>query len=48
MTAVHHMKSLDFSNEPNPSSLTLALRLTQFLTEMRTRNLPAGQRAAGA
>jgi hypothetical protein len=41
------MRSLDFFfNLPNPSSRTMALGLTQPLTEMSTRNLPEGQRAA--
>jgi hypothetical protein len=31
-----------FLNLPNPSSRTMALGLTQPLTEMSTRNLPAG------
>jgi hypothetical protein len=29
-------------NLPNPSSCTMALRLTQYLTEMSTRNFPGG------
>jgi hypothetical protein len=41
------MRSLDFFNWPNPSSRTMALGLTQPLTEMSTRNLPGGCRAAG-
>jgi hypothetical protein len=36
------MRSLDFSG-PNPSSRTMALGLTQPLTEMSTRNLPGGK-----
>jgi hypothetical protein len=32
-----------FSNLPNPSSRTMALRSTQPLTEMSTRNLPGGK-----
>jgi hypothetical protein len=39
---------VDFFNLPNPSSHTMALGSTQPLTEMSTRNLPGGQRAAGA
>jgi hypothetical protein len=39
---------IGFFNWPNPSSRTMALGSTQFLTEMSTRNLPVGQRAAGA
>jgi hypothetical protein len=31
-----------FFNLPNPSRRTMALRLTQPLTEMSTRNLPGG------
>jgi hypothetical protein len=31
-----------FFNLPNPSSHTMALGLTQSLTEMSTRNLPGG------
>jgi hypothetical protein len=33
-------------NWPNPSIRIMALGPTQLLTEMRSRNLPAGQRAA--
>jgi hypothetical protein len=33
-----------FINLPNPSSRTMALRSTQPLTEMSTRNLPAGKK----
>jgi hypothetical protein len=33
---------VDISNLPNPSSHTMALGLTQPLTEMSTRNLPGG------
>jgi hypothetical protein len=32
------------SNLPNPSSRTMALGLTQPLTEMRTRNIPRGKK----
>jgi hypothetical protein len=32
-----------FFNLPNPSSRTMALESTQFLTEMSTRNLPRGK-----
>jgi hypothetical protein len=39
---------VDFFNLSNPSSRTMALGSTQPLTEMSTRNLPGGQRAAGA
>jgi hypothetical protein len=31
---------VDFFNLPNPSSHTIALRLTQSLTEMSSRNIP--------
>jgi hypothetical protein len=33
---------VDFFNLPNPSSLNMALRFTQPLTEMSTRNPPGG------
>jgi hypothetical protein len=36
------MRSLVFLNWPNPSSRTIALRSTQPLTEISTRNLPGG------
>jgi hypothetical protein len=36
------MRSLDFSSSPNPSSCTMALGLTQPLTEISTRNLSGG------
>jgi hypothetical protein len=45
------MRSLDFFfffNLPNPSSRIMALGSTQPLTEMSTRNLPAGYMAACA
>jgi hypothetical protein len=35
---------VDFFNLPNPTSRTMALRLTQPLTEMSTRNLPGGKK----
>jgi hypothetical protein len=35
---------VDFFNLPNPSSRTMALRSTQPLTEMSTRNLPGGKK----
>jgi hypothetical protein len=35
---------VDFFNLPNPSSRTMALRSTQRLTEMSTRNLPGGKK----
>jgi hypothetical protein len=35
---------VDLFNLPNPSSRTMALGSTQFLTEMRTRNLPGGRK----
>jgi hypothetical protein len=34
---------IGFFNLPNPSSRTMALGSTQHLTEMSTRNLPAGK-----
>jgi hypothetical protein len=34
---------ITFFNWPNPSSRTMALGLTQPLTEMSTRNLPGGK-----
>jgi hypothetical protein len=37
-----------FFNLPNPSSRTVALRSTQPLTGMSTRNIPEGERTAGA
>jgi hypothetical protein len=37
-----------FSNLPSPSSRIMALRSTQPLTEMSTRNFPGGKEAAGA
>jgi hypothetical protein len=37
-----------FFSLPNPSSRVMALGSTQSLTEMSTRNLPGGYRAAGA
>jgi hypothetical protein len=33
-----------FFNVPNPSSRTMALGLTQPLTEMSTRNFPGGKK----
>jgi hypothetical protein len=39
---------VDFFNLPNPSSRTMALGSTQPLTEINTRNLPGGEKAAGA
>jgi hypothetical protein len=35
---------VDFFNLPYPSSRTMALGLTQPLTEMSTRNLPGGKK----
>jgi hypothetical protein len=35
---------VDFFNLPNPSSHTMALGLTQPLTEMSTRNIPGGKK----
>jgi hypothetical protein len=34
---------IEVFNIPNPSSRTMALALTQPLTEMSTRNLPGGK-----
>jgi hypothetical protein len=34
---------IGFFNLPNPSSRTMALGLTQPLTEVSTRNLPGGK-----
>jgi hypothetical protein len=45
--AVSSPDEVDFFNSPNPSSRTMALESTQPLTEMSTRNIPGGQRAAG-
>jgi hypothetical protein len=36
------MRSLDIFNLPNPSSRTMALGLTQPLTEISTWNVPGG------
>jgi hypothetical protein len=44
---VRVLDEVDFLNLPNPSSHTMALGLTQPLTEMSTRNLPGGKKAAG-
>jgi hypothetical protein len=41
------IKPLDFFNWPNSSIRTMALGLTQLLTEMSTRNLPAGGGGGG-
>jgi hypothetical protein len=35
---------VNFLNLPNPSSRTMALGLSQPLTEMSTRNLPGGKK----
>jgi hypothetical protein len=37
---------VDFFNLPNPSSRTVAVGLTQPLTEMSTRNNPLGKKQA--
>jgi hypothetical protein len=37
------MRSLDFFGLPNPFSRTMALGLTQPLTEMSTRSIPGGK-----
>jgi hypothetical protein len=39
----NHFPDVDFFNLPNPSSCTMALRSTQPLTEMSTRNLPGSK-----
>jgi hypothetical protein len=41
-------RSLNFFNLLNPSSRNMALGSTQPLTEMSTRNVPGGKRAADA
>jgi hypothetical protein len=41
------MTSLDVFNLPNPSNRTMALGLTQPLTELSTRNFPAGRGGKG-
>jgi hypothetical protein len=41
---VRVLDEVDFLNLPNPSSRTMALGLTQPLTEMSTRNLPGGKK----
>jgi hypothetical protein len=38
---------VDFFNLPNPSSLTMALALTQPLTEISTKNVPGGKKRPG-
>jgi hypothetical protein len=40
---IHFLMSLNFFNVPNASSCTMALGLTQPLTEMSTRSLPRGK-----
>jgi hypothetical protein len=42
------MRWIFFFNSPNPSSRAMALGSNQPLREMNIRNLPEGQRAAGA
>jgi hypothetical protein len=42
------MRSLEFSIDLILPAAVLALGSTQLLTEMSTRNLPGGLRAAGA
>jgi hypothetical protein len=39
------MRSLDFFNISNPSSLTVALEMNQPLTEMSATNVPWGSKA---
>jgi hypothetical protein len=41
---VQVLDEADFFNLPNPSSCTMALGLTQPLTEMSTRNLPGDKK----
>jgi hypothetical protein len=38
---------IGFLNWPNPSSRTMVLQSTQFVTETSTRNLPGGKRRPG-
>jgi hypothetical protein len=38
----HNTVNVTFSDPSDPSRHTMALRLTQPLTEMSTRNLPGG------
>jgi hypothetical protein len=40
-------RTKDFFNTPNPSSRTMTFSSTQPLTEMSTRNLPAGKGRPG-
>jgi hypothetical protein len=40
-------EDVDFFNLSNPSSRTMVLGSTQFLTEMSIRNLPGGKRRPG-
>jgi hypothetical protein len=42
-----NLDEVDIFNLPNPSSRTMALRSTQSLTEMSTRNLPGGKGLQG-
>jgi hypothetical protein len=42
------MRSLNIFNLPNPSSRIMSLGSTQSLTEMSTRKISGGKRAAGA
>jgi hypothetical protein len=43
MVAGSNPDEVDFFNLPNPSSRTMALGLTQPLTEMSTRNISGGK-----
>jgi hypothetical protein len=43
---VRVLDEVDFLNLPNSSSRTMALGLTQPLTQMSTRNLPGGKKRA--
>jgi hypothetical protein len=44
MSPVRVPDEVDFFNLPNRSSHTMALRSTQPLTEMSTKNLPGGKK----
>jgi hypothetical protein len=41
---VRVMDKVNFFNLPNPSSCTMALGLTQLLTETSTRHFPGGKK----
>jgi hypothetical protein len=44
LQAGRSLDEVDFFILPNPSSRTMALRSTQLLTEMSSRNLPGGKK----